>query len=67
MANVVVGKGDRSVATDLYHTAILQEVDAMRREGIYVCQANIQSRMASYNQDMLANTFWTMCLNGEIA
>ncbi len=67
MVNVVVGKGERSVAADLYHSAILQEVDAMRRDGVYVCQANLQRRMLSYNQDMLVNTFWTMCRNGEIA
>jgi hypothetical protein len=66
MANVISGQGDRRIASDLYEGAILNEVATMRREGVFVCLGHLQLRMGTYNQEMLVNTFWALCIQGKI-
>jgi hypothetical protein len=61
------GQGDPSVAADLYRSAVLSEVASMRREGVYVCFANIQTRMSAYNQEILWNTLWTLAREGRLS
>ena len=63
----VTGSGDRNVAQDLYRSAILREVTAMRREGVYVCMGNVMARMPTYHQDILWNTLWALALEGRLA
>lgn len=65
-ANIRSGHGDANVASDLYASAILSEIAIMRRQGAYVCLANLQKRLASYNQEMLSGTFFALCLSGEV-
>ncbi len=55
------------LAQDLYRSAILSVVGQMRREGVYVCFANIQKRMVEYNQDILNNTLWSLAREGLLA
>jgi hypothetical protein len=65
-ANIRSGHGDANVASDLYASAILCEAATMRREGVYVCLANLQQRMPDYHQDMLSNTFWGLARSGRL-
>jgi len=65
--NVVTGPGDRSIAQDLYRTAILQEIVLMRREGVYVCMGNVMARMPSYNREILWGTLWCLALEGQLS
>ncbi len=64
MSNII--DGCARVASDLYRSAILAEVDRMRREGVFVCFANIQTRLAVYNQDILWNTLWSLAREGAL-
>lgn len=66
MANVISGRGDPAVAAGMYESAVLGEVAQMRREGVYVCFANIQRRMPEYNQEMLSATLWTLARAGRL-
>jgi hypothetical protein len=65
MANVFSGVGELSVAQSLYETAILQECAVMRREGVYVCLANLQSRMPKFNPEVLSAAFWSLARTGH--
>lgn len=66
MANVITGNGHTGIALDLYYSAVLAEVAVMRREGVYVCFANIQARMSAYNQEILSNLLWSMARIGAL-
>ena len=65
--NVVTGPGERSIAQDLYRTAILQEIALMRREEVYVCMGNVMSRMPDYNQEILWGMLWVFALEGQLS
>jgi hypothetical protein len=65
--SVTTGPGDLRVAHDLYRSAILREVAIMRREGIYVCMANVTTRMPNHNQEILWEALWMLALEGELA
>jgi hypothetical protein len=65
--SIVTGSGNFRVARDLYEIAVLREVVVMRREGVYVCFANIMARMPSYNQQILWDLCWTMALEGKLS
>lgn len=60
------GCGDIACAQSLYETAILQECAAMRRDGVYVCLANLQARMPSYTASILLDAFWNLARNGAL-
>lgn len=65
--SIVIGLGDLRVAHDLYRTAVLREVERMRREGVYVCMGNVMSRMPDYNQEILCGTLWALAREGKLS
>ena len=65
-SNTRSGHGHTGCAQSLYETAILQECAVMRREGVYVCLANIQIRMPNYNADILSDAFWNLAQHGQL-
>lgn len=66
MANVLQGFGERSVAASLYETEVRRVAADLRREGVYVCHANIIARMSGYNQEILNNVLWSLSLGGHL-
>jgi hypothetical protein len=67
VANIVTGRGDATIASDLYRSAILREVASMRHEGVYVCMANVMARMPTYHQEILWNTLWVLAHEGKLS
>ena len=60
------GKGDPSVAASLYESEVRRVASTLRREGVYVCHANIISRMPGYNSEILNDILWSLSLRGQL-
>jgi hypothetical protein len=52
---------------DLYRSDVLREVAAMKREGVYVCMANVIKRMPTCHQDILWSTLWSLAREGRLS
>jgi hypothetical protein len=64
--NVFQGHGNHNVAASLYASEALRVASSLRREGVYVCHANIIARMSNYNLEILNNVLWSLSIGGQL-